>query len=221
MKFIVSCRYDYTNPLELAKIIEFLKTFDTVIAGLELILDGETKDHIHARVEHNLNPMAWSRLLNKICPFLKGTKKGHHWLHKEGVDCCSREKHNPPHLPKKCRMYGSFCYVLKNGNCVLNKGYTTEVIEEWINVGSTIKKATKLLLYKKIIQYSKLKRLATMQDIIQALEDYYEEVRLVPMPQWKNNYLLNLMDQIVFTLHPKLRNANKIRLLQEARQRYL
>jgi len=221
MSFIVTCRYDYISPHELSIIINFLKTFNNVIACLELIADGENKDHIHARVEHLLNPMAFGRRLKEMCPFLEGHKKGHHWIQKKGKHICTRETHNPPHLPKKCSLYGSFCYVLKSGNYVLNKGYTTEQIEEWINIGATIKSCKKLILYKKIISYSKLKRLATMEAITNGIKKYYNEVRLVPLPHYKEFRLLTTLDQIVYELHPILAQQNKKRLLQEARQRYL
>jgi len=221
MNFVVSCRYDYSSPLELAEILKFLKTFDNVIACLEFVADGEKKDHIHARVAHDLNPMAFGRLLNKMCPFLTRSKKGHHWLLKEGKNTCFREKHNPPHLPEKCIDYGSFCYVLKSGHYVLNKGYSTEQIEEWVNIGSTIKKATKLVLYKKVISYSKLKRNASMEDISYALKKYYNEIRGVPLPHYKDFRLIMTFDQIVFTLRPELAAQNVNNLQQEAQQRYL
>ncbi len=221
MSFIVTCRYDYNSPLELAKILEFLRKFDDVIGCLELMSEGEKKDHLHARISHSLNPMSFGRLLKKICPFLTRSKKGHHWLLKEGKNCCDREKHNPPHLPEKCASYGSFCYVLKSGNYVLNKGHTTEKIEEWINIGSTIKSATKLILYQKIISYSKLKRLASMEEITYALKKYYNEVRGVPLPHWTNRILILTMDQIVFELKPKLAAQNLKKLQEEAQQRYL
>lgn len=221
MNFIVTCRYDYISPLELSIILNFLKTFNNVVACLELITEGEKKDHIHARVEHQLNPMAFGRRLKEMCPFLTRSKKGHHWLKKEGRNCCTRENHNPPHLPEKCASYGSYCYVLKSGNYVLNKGYTTEQIEEWCSIGAGIKSATKLILYKKIISYSKLKRLASMEDITYSLKKYYNEIRGIPLPHWKDYRLIITMDQIVFELHPHLAQQNQNRLLQEAQQRYL
>ena len=183
--------------------------------------EGEKKDHIHARISHELNPMSFGRKLKKICPFLTRSKKGHHWLLKEGKSCCVREKHNPPHMPEKCASYGSFCYVLKSGNYVLNKGYTTEEIEEWINIGSAIKSTKKLILYKKIISYSKLKRLATMEEITYALKKYYNEVRGVPLPHYKDFRLILTLDQIVFELHPDKAKINMQNLHQEAMQRYL
>ncbi len=69
MSFIVTCRYDYNSPLELAKILEFLRTFDDVVASLEVMAEGEKKDHVHVRISHNLNIMAFGRLKKKNMSF--------------------------------------------------------------------------------------------------------------------------------------------------------
>lgn len=221
MSFIVTCRYDYSSPLELAKIIEFLKTFNKVIGCLETVADGEKKDHLHARIEHELNPMAFGRRLKQICPFLKRSKKGHHWLQKKGIHCCEREKHNPPHLPEKCSKYGSFCYTLKSGNYVLNKGYDITDIEEWINIGASIKSTKKLILYKKIISYAKLKRMASLKDITYGIKQYYNEVRGIPLPHYQDFRLVLTLDQIVYTLHPNLAIKNQQNFQELAQQRYI
>ncbi len=220
MSFIVTCRYDYSSPLELAKIFDFLKTFEKVIGCLETVADGEKKDHIHARIEHDLNPMSFGRRLNKICPFLKRSKKGHHWLLKEGKNTCFREKHNPPHLPDSCAAYGSFCYTLKSGNYVLNKGYTTTEIEEWVNIGSSIKSTKKLVLYKKIISSAQLKRDASFKDITYGIKKYYNEVRGVPLPHYQDFRLILTLDQIVFTIKPELAAKNMQNFQALAANRY-
>ncbi len=221
MSFIVSSRYDYTTPQELCDIVSFLKQFSKVLCFKEKG-SKSGKPHVHCRIEHSFNEMSWSRLLKKELPFLFGKKKGHHWIMKSNCYTCVSKKHKDPEGQDKkyCLHTSSFTYIAKEGNLVYQKGYIESQIEEWINIGSSIKEITKEKLHKKIIFYSKLKRHTTMLEVSKGIQKYYNEVRGVPMPHEDDRMLNTVSDQIVYTLYPSLEESNVKRFAQKIAQRH-
>ncbi len=203
MSFIVSARYDYTSPQELCSIVSFLKQFPLVLCFKEKGTKSG-KPHIHARIEIPTlkNEMSWSRLLKKELPFLYGKKKGHHWIVKTNCYSCTSHKDPTGEQDKYCLNVSSYTYIAKEGNLVYQKGYTQSQIEEWINIGSSIKQITKEKLHKKIIFYSKLKHGDKMLDISRGIKKYYNEIRGVPMPHESDRTLNVIADQIIYTLYP-------------------
>ncbi len=219
--YIVSSRYDYTTPQELCDIVSFLKQFSKVLCFKEKGTKSG-KPHVHCRIEHTLNEMSWSRKLKKELPFLFGKKKGHHWIMKSSCYTCVSTKHKDPEGQdnKYCLHTSSFLYIAKEGNLVYQKGYTQSQIEEWINIGSSIKEITKEKLHKKIIFYSKLKRHSSMLDISRGIKKYYNEIRGIPMPHESDRMLNIISDQIVYTLYPSLELSNMKRFSQKMSQRH-
>lgn len=209
MSFIVSARYDYACPQELCQIVSFLKQFPKVLCFKEKGTKSG-KPHIHARIEiDNLkNEMSWSRKLKKELPFLHGAKKGHHWIVKTNCYSCNTHKDPTGELEKYCLNVSSFTYIAKEGNLVYQKGYTQSQIEEWINIGSSIKLITKEKLHKKIIFYSKLKHGCNMLDISRGIKKYYNEIRSVPQAHEFDRTMNIIGDQIVYTIYPHLETQN-------------
>lgn len=221
MQFIVSARYDYKTPHELCHIILFLKQFPLVVCYREKGTKSG-KPHVHARIEHNINPMAWSRLLKKELPFLFGNAKGHHWLVKQSCYTCISKTHKDPEgLDKKyCLHTSSFTYIAKEGQLVYQKGYTTEQIEEWINIGSSIKQVSQQKLHLKVISYSKLKHGDKFIQISRGILKYYNEIRDIPMPHETEHRLQILADQIFYTLYPSKQILNCKRFANRMSERH-
>lgn len=218
---VATLRYDFNGDIELSQILCYFKKdmFSKVIIAREGDNQNEkqTKTHVHLRVEFNCTWRHFNRTRTEaIGSFTSGTRKGTHHLCKKGIFSCSNSAHELSYLGKgNCQEFGSYVYILKEGNVIYSKGYTNTQLDSWIDIGSSIRRASKQPLHKKIISFGDLKELASPEDIYGAVDKYYQQFRDVPVPMVDFDiHIRKLYQKIICALHPKVRARNRLKSMQ-------
>lgn len=146
--------------------------------------------HLHVYLTTSLSIRRIQQILTKKLPKNKGCDKQTHECFSKGVLIDDS-------------LWKASCYIAKDGDLIASKGFSSNVIEEFYRIGSTLKKLAKdrTAVFKQIISIYELDNQSHYRQIVQSVYDYYDTYRARKYPN--QSIISNLITQIKNNLNNK------------------
>lgn len=160
------------NPLILPTILKNFKNNEKVYTTCLIYAEHDPKEHLHIRYTSQLTRQAlinrWHKIKTELG--LKPDQHAHHTVWE------TFPKHSPEPVycnkHKDCQ-FGSFTYIAKYCDLLLNRGYSPAFIKKIQYIGMEKLAHSRLPLWDKIIKMGNLTPSSPAENIIKAIKNYY------------------------------------------------
>ena len=158
--------------------------------------------HLHIYLTTTLSMRRVQQILKSKLPNIKGPNKSTHVCYENGI-------------LKDENLWKSKTYIAKDGLLVKQKGFTSDQIEEFYRIGSTLQKLAKdkTAVFKQIISIYELNKGTPLSTIIRSVYNYYDTYRARKYPNY--HILTTLIEQIKFNLNESYFQNWKERQIQD------